>query len=115
MTESQTSALPADTKVMLQKDPVVMAVRKAKGLPEEQPGHRTVVVQRRISLYGREPYIRYVDPVTGLPLPPEIAADPTRAPFVGVPVEVPSAATRFTAGIRRRLTVPMSFLGSARQ
>jgi hypothetical protein len=59
-------------------------------------------------VHGRAPYIRYVDPVTGLPLAPEIAADPTRAPFVGVPVEVPSAATRFTVGLRRRLTVPLS-------
>jgi hypothetical protein len=59
-------------------------------------------VQRRV------PYVRYIDPVTGEPLSPEIADDPTRAPFIGLPVNVHAGPWRATLGIRRSLVVPFN-------
>jgi hypothetical protein len=56
---------------------------------------------------GRIPYTRYVDPITGEPLSPEAADDPTRGPLIGIPVQVPSSPWRGTLGLRRGLAIPL--------
>lgn len=63
---------------------------------------------------GRVPYTRYVDPATGIPLPPEVADDPTQARLMGVPVDVPAAPFRLTLGVRRRLVLALPGTGAAR-
>lgn len=62
---------------------------------------------------GRAGWVRYVDPATGQPLPPEAIDDPNRGPITLLPVTVTPSPWRITMGLRRRLAlaVPTRTLG----